>query len=107
MIIEKQAHDWPRFRRDFEPFASARAAFLAFLRQVSVGANECVLLPAYVGWSAREGSGVFDPIREAWCAFAFYRVDQRLRADVDDVARQLRERRVKVLVVIHYFGYVD
>lgn len=66
-----------------------------------------MLLPAYIGWSPREGSGVFDPIAELGLPFAFYRVDETLSIDVDDLERVLREGAADVLVLIHYFGRVE
>lgn len=107
MLIEKQARSGEQSRRTFASFPSARAAFAAFLRAVAPSGDGAVLLPAYVGWSAREGSGVFDPVTELRLPHAFYRVDRRLRIDLDHLEQVLRTERVRALVLIHYFGYVD
>jgi dTDP-4-amino-4,6-dideoxygalactose transaminase len=66
-----------------------------------------VLLPAYIGWSPREGSGVFDPIASLHIDCSFYALDERLRIDIDSLRTELQSGRVRVLVIIHYFGYVD
>ena len=95
------------YTRPSTPFGSAREAFRAFLRAAAVPDDERVLLPAFVGWSAREGSGVFDPVRELGLGHAFYPMTDTLRIDVDRLAEILAEGRVRVLVVVHYFGYVD
>ena len=52
--------------------------------------GERVLLPAYVGWSAKEGSGVFDPVDELGVPYAFYRLDDRLRIDLYGLEQCLR-----------------
>jgi dTDP-4-amino-4,6-dideoxygalactose transaminase len=66
-----------------------------------------VLLPAFVGWSPREGSGVFDPVRTLGVRHAFYAVDERLDLDLADLARLLAVGDVAVVVLIHYFGRPD
>lgn len=107
MNIDKVAQQEARFRRPYRVFPNARSAFSAFLKALSWQADELILLPAYVGWSAREGSGVFDPIQTPHLPHAFYRVDERLRVDLDHLEHLFSTNRVKVLVLIHYFGCVD
>lgn len=107
MYIEKLARQSNEFRRSCFTFANARSAFLAFLKAVLAKVDEKVLLPAYVGWSEREGSGVFDPIAELGLSYAFYKIDHRLRIDLDHLEHLFQTHQVKVLVLIHYFGYVD
>jgi dTDP-4-amino-4,6-dideoxygalactose transaminase len=97
----------PAFLRPASFFPRARDAFKAFLAETGLGPDERVLLPAYIGWSPREGSGVFDPICELGVAAGFYGVDERLRVDLDDLEAQLITGGVRVVVLIHYFGYVD
>jgi dTDP-4-amino-4,6-dideoxygalactose transaminase len=94
-------------RRPWRRFPSARRAMRAFLQAAQVGPGQRVLLPGYIGWSAREGSGVFDPIRELGVGYDFYRMDDRLHLDLDDLERQLTAGDVRVVVLIHYFGAPD
>ena len=70
-------------------FESGRAAFKAYMQGIGISEGSTVLLPAYIGWSSREGSGVFDPIRELGASTAFYRVSDRLQIDVEDVKTQI------------------
>jgi dTDP-4-amino-4,6-dideoxygalactose transaminase len=86
-------------------FTSARSALQAILAALET--RGVVLLPSYIGWSAREGSGVFDPIRALNLDYSFYALDEHLRIDLDSLRSALLSFRVAVLVVIHYFGYVD
>jgi dTDP-4-amino-4,6-dideoxygalactose transaminase len=66
-----------------------------------------VLLPAYIGWSPREGSGVFDPVASLGLDYEFYGLNERLRIDLDSLRAALQTGKIRVVVIIHYFGYVD
>jgi dTDP-4-amino-4,6-dideoxygalactose transaminase len=107
MFIEKVARQPELLRRPYFTFKNARSAFSAFLKVAIQASEETVLLPAYVGWSEREGSGVFDPITELGLNYAFYRVSDRLCIDLDHLEQLLQTYPIKVLVLIHYFGHVD
>lgn len=106
-MIEKVACDGLRFRRQYCLFRNARGAIRAFLEAARIPRDRPVLLPAYVGWSPREGSGIFDPIRELQLSYFFYRLDDRLRIDLDDFERMVRTTRPAVVLIVHYFGFVD
>jgi len=105
--IAKRATDASRFGRPTMSFANARTAFKAFMLGLDLSSKDKVLLPAYIGWSAREGSGVFDPIREVGVDFRFYCMTKRLMIDLEDLRNQLDAEQPKLLVLIHYFGYPD
>lgn len=105
--IAKKARDVHTFARPALSFPDARTAFLAFMQELDLSQDDEILLPAYVGWSSREGSGVFDPVEVIGARFRFYRVTRELAIDVNDVSQKLSSGRVKLLVVIHYFGYPD
>jgi dTDP-4-amino-4,6-dideoxygalactose transaminase len=107
MIVDKLARTPDLHRRAMLSFPNARSALGEFLGAAASRPGDLVLLPAYIGWSEREGSGVFDPVQNRGLDFGFYRVDSRLRIDLDDLERALRTRRVKVVLLIHYFGYID
>ncbi|CQR74723.1 UDP-4-amino-4-deoxy-L-arabinose--oxoglutarate aminotransferase [Sporomusa ovata DSM 2662] len=104
--IQKTACEQENFHRKIWPYNNARTALLWCLRACNIRQNERVILPAYIGWSNREGSGVFDPIRELGLQYEFYAVDRYLQVDVDDLAKKLGDG-TRVLVVIHYFGRPD
>lgn len=105
--IEKRAETRSAFLRRIEPFPRARDALRAFIARMAPASRGTVLLPAYVGWSPREGSGVFDPLRELAAQYAFYRVDRALRIDLDDIRKRLESIRPGVVLLIHYFGFPD
>ena len=105
-MIAKKPEIANAYRRRVVPFRSARAAFRAILQALRIEQGR-VLLPAYIGWSPREGSGVFDPIASLGLGYGFYNLDLHLRIDLDALRAELNRGDVRVLVIIHYFGYVD
>jgi len=66
-----------------------------------------VLIPAYIGWSSREGSGIHDPILAAGASLSFYRIGRDLAIDLSDLALQLEKKRPRVVLFVHYFGFPD
>jgi dTDP-4-amino-4,6-dideoxygalactose transaminase len=105
--IAKTATNPEACARPYRLFVNARSAFKSLLAALDFEPEARVLLPAYVGWSSREGSGVFDPIAELNLPHDFYRIDGQLHIDLGDLERRLQTGNVKVVVLIHYFGYVD
>jgi dTDP-4-amino-4,6-dideoxygalactose transaminase len=105
-MIAKTAQNQRTFARPIIPFRSARQAFGALLDALEIRQGR-ILLPAYIGWSPREGSGVFDPVAALGLECTFYALDERLRLDLPSLQAALQAGGVRVLVLIHYFGYVD
>jgi len=106
MIIEKVASQ-NKYRRNIVFFDRARDGFKNWLENLKETSEDVVLLPAYIGWSPREGSGVFDPVKESGMKYTFYRMDNRLHIDLADLKRKLDQGNIKIFVIIHYFGHVD
>ncbi len=107
MHIEKVATGRERYRRRYRLCPNARSGFKDLLKTWCLESGDKVALPAYIGWSPREGSGVFDPVRETGVPYGFYRMDDRLRIDLNHLEHVLKKERPKLLVMIHYFGFVD
>lgn len=105
-LIPKKQSDPHRFRLYWTFFDSARAGLEAVLRSGALR-NKTVLLPAYIGISTREGSGVFDPIRQTCARHEFYRLDHRLHIRLDDLESRIRSNPGQILLLIHYFGFKD
>lgn len=105
MTIPKVACNPQHYQRRLYSFGSAREAFAAFLQAFAALSGGRVLLPAYIGWSSREGSGVFDPIKKLGLDYEFYALDRELHVNLADLAAKLTKARM--LVVIHYFGRPD
>ncbi|GAB2517542.1 DegT/DnrJ/EryC1/StrS family aminotransferase [Microbacterium petrolearium] len=108
-VIAKGATDSDVARTPAFFYESARAGMRDLLMRGPEPASGRggVLLPAYIGWSAREGSGVFDPVHESGRRYGFYRLTGDLSADLADVERQLASGEYQYLVVIHYFGRLE
>lgn len=90
-------------RRPVTFFPRARDGFSAYLLHVK-DTHPRVLLPGYVGWSPREGSGVLDPVIEAGMSFAFYGVSTQFEIQLDVLERMVAEGPPTVILLIHYFG---
>lgn len=106
-IIDKDCLCGRAFLRRFGYYPRARDAFFSVLAMRGIGAGDTVLLPAYIGYSPREGSGVFDPITARAITPVFYRVDKGLDIDEEDAMRCIRGTDAKALLLIHYFGMPD
>lgn len=105
--IAKTAVDRSNFLEPALFYRSAREGMRDFLANVLPESQDAVLLPAFIGWSPNEGSGVFDPIAELNKQFGFYDLKPDLTVDLDDLEQRLASGGYRALVVIHYFGRTD
>lgn len=102
-MIPKNPTDPENCLRQARFFPSARRAWGACLRGL---APRRILLPAYIGYTDREGSGVIDPITELGLPFSFYPVGRELIADPIVIKECLRrEQDIDAVLLIHYFGW--
>ena len=95
------------YRRSWFDFPRARDAFEFYLRSLELSSDEFIILPNYIGYSEREGSGVFDPIVKSGVHYKFYHLNERLEIDLDSLANLIADKNCRLLVLFHYFGYVD
>lgn len=107
MEISKKPAIADNYLRRVMFYENARTGFRAFLQAAFSERSGKVLLPAYIGWSPKEGSGVFDPVVELGMDYVFYRMAKGLQIDMEDAAKCFMANDIVVAVVIHYFGYVD
>lgn len=105
--IEKSSTNSMLCYRDYVTYKRARDAFGALLDILEIGKGDSILVPGYIGWSAREGSGVFDPIRERGIIPVFYHMGDSLIIDKEDCKKKMDTVNAKLLLIIHYFGFVD
>jgi dTDP-4-amino-4,6-dideoxygalactose transaminase len=106
-MIAKLATNKTRFSRNFFMYNRARDGFSSLLKSLGFNNEESVLLPAYIGWSSREGSGVFDPVLENELKYTFYAMDESLNIDLNSLKHAFDNNKIKLFVIIHYFGYID
>jgi dTDP-4-amino-4,6-dideoxygalactose transaminase len=83
---------------------AARIGFRSILEKLGFGHEDTILLPAYIGITDREGSGVMDPVASVQSKVEFYPVDQRLAGDLDFIETRMKYGKLKAILVIHYFG---
>lgn len=108
-IISKGAQDPGCMRTPSLFYRSAREGMQDLLAQPEVwrSAPRRILLPAFIGWSAHEGSGVFDPVTQLGLEADFYDLTDELAVDLVSIEAQLAEHQYDVVVVIHYFGRTE
>lgn len=105
--IEKRCGEAGNHQLNIGYYDRARDALVAVLDILAIKPGDEVLLPAYIGWSAREGSGVFDPIAQKAICPVFYRLNDGLQIEVADTVKKMHAQNAKALLIIHYFGFVD
>lgn len=103
-MIQKDATNRAKHAHDWSFTNSARTAFEVFLRSRTWPAGSSLLLPGYIGFTDREGSGVFDPVRNSGTPYSFYPLGERLQIDLDLIASLLSTGKHPMILVIHYFG---
>jgi perosamine synthetase len=79
---------------------SGRIAIALALREMGVGPGDAVLVPAY------HSQSMIPPVLHLGASPVFYRLRADTSVDLDDVAARLAPK-VKVLMVTHYFGFVQ
>ncbi len=103
-MILKEASNTENHARPWWFTNSARTAFEALLRGVVWKEGTSLLMPAYIGFTEREGSGVFDPVRKTGTPYTFYPLGERLEIDLGSMGAMLATGKHPMLLVIHYFG---
>ena len=107
-LITKKASKINANRRFMTSYAKARYAWKDVLKAYSnKHPNAKVILPAYIGWSANEGSGIFDPVSELNMSFEFYGLNKSLRIDVEDFKSVIGKNKNTIVLLVHYFGFPD
>jgi dTDP-4-amino-4,6-dideoxygalactose transaminase len=86
--------------------SNARVGFKYLLEQMSFNNEDEILLPAYIGITDREGSGVYDPISELGINYDFYSIEQNFSINIDDFQYKITSGKFKAALLIHYFGFL-
>lgn len=108
-MINKGPNEQAAYRRHCFQTNSARQGEELFLEALKrdIGDFE-VILPAYIGYSSREGSGIYDPIRNTGVEHSFYVVKSDLTIDKENLSEVLvKTPKKKVVFLVHYFGMLD
>jgi dTDP-4-amino-4,6-dideoxygalactose transaminase len=107
-MIEKIAKEEGNYLRNFSFDNRARDCWKTIiLNQLEIEKETTVLLPAYIGWSSNEGSGIFDPIREVSCSYMFYKISSMLQINIEDFKKTVLLANKPFVLLVHYFGFPD
>jgi dTDP-4-amino-4,6-dideoxygalactose transaminase len=93
------------FIRSYFTESCRNAMLQVYLSLFENSETPTVLLPAYIGLSKIEGSGVFDPIKESKIKYLFYKLDQELKPNLSDISNLMKKSDIDLFVVINYFGW--
>lgn len=104
MTLEKEPVDRQAFIRARQYSTRARDGFRHLLSSIWPGDSARIVLPAYIGHSPLEGSGILDPLIKLGIPYSFYRVDERLNIDMSSLESELGRGQVFSVLAIHYFG---
>lgn len=85
---------------------SARVAFSYILRSIEFSNNDKLLIPTYIGYTDKEGSGVLDPICENNINYIFYPIKKNFNVDLKILEDLLKTNHIKAMLLIHYFGFL-
>lgn len=111
MIIEKSASNPNNYLIHEYYYDRARdGMFDLFNNMISGKIIDTVFLPGYIGWSPKEGSGIFDPIFNLHnLSIQFYKMTSALDIDYKDLFDRIEKTESKkfAVLVVNYFGFVD
>lgn len=103
--VDRVPTDSKAFVRQAHFAQSGRLGWGHLLRHLEWRANHQILLPSYIGFSPNEGSGIMDPVIEQDRSFVFCKVNSDLSLDIDHFKEIMQTGRVRIAMVIHYFGF--
>lgn len=107
-MITKSANIKNNFLRKFNYTKSAREAWGVIIEKYKVeNSSGTILLPSYIGWSAHEGSGIFDSVYNSGLNYEFYNLNGNLRIDFFDLQSKSKKYNGCLVLLVHYFGFID
>lgn len=106
-MITKKPEIKVNYHKVIYGYKNARTAFEDIL--INEKSKECtILLPAFIGYSEREGSGVFDPVKSTNIKYDFYKMSNQLFINIKDLEEKIKKiTGKKIILIVHYFGYID
>lgn len=105
-MIEKKQIDTDNFKIPFLYYDRARDAMGDIVQRYFEKDYKNIFLPGYIGWSPKEGSGIFDPLNDiSGLSRHYYRMTRTLHVDIETLERMLIPHSIVLLV--NYFGFRD
>jgi dTDP-4-amino-4,6-dideoxygalactose transaminase len=102
-MISKTATDPEAYRKKVFFTNSAREGWELILKTLRPESK--VLLPAYIGITDREGSGIYDPISKLNLPHDFYLLNNDLSISKDEIERCISKNKYDLILLVHYFGF--
>lgn len=107
-MITKKAENNDVYRRTWKYTESAREAWSQIIvNYKSEHPQGRILLPGYIGWSANEGSGIFDSVKNSGLESGFYDLNSRLEINFEHLKSEVNKDRNQLVLLVHYFGFMD
>ncbi|MDF0727057.1 aminotransferase class V-fold PLP-dependent enzyme [Cytobacillus sp. S13-E01] len=111
MIIEKTALNKDDQKLHEYYYDSAREGMFDLLNNMkNDNLIDTLFLPGYIGWSPREGSGIFDPINKLdGLSVQYYKMTSDLNIDLEDLSQRIKDigRGKFTVLAVNYFGFID
>ncbi len=107
-MITKKAEKVDNHKRTWRYTNTAREAWSEII-EIYKKSNPkgSILLPAYIGWSPNEGSGIFDSVVKSGLKYSFYKLDLHLQIDLDNFKQKIQNDKNQLVLLVHYFGFFD
>ena len=110
VIIEKKQSYVNQYRIEEYYYESGREAMFDLIKTMFAARMiDKILLPAYVGWSSKEGSGIFDPLSKIHGIYVeYYKMTDKLEVDYRSLVNKMERYNGRfVVLLVNYFGFVD
>jgi dTDP-4-amino-4,6-dideoxygalactose transaminase len=104
--MKKEAKEFPSLTTNRIHVRSARSGLASILshHRQNLNRKPVVLMPSYIGWSPNEGSGLMDPVLDSGFLPIFYRLDDFLQPNFEELCKLVAANPQSVLLVVHFFG---
>ena len=105
-MIDKIQTNQQNYKIDFHYYNSARDAMKDVVDKLVIKGYSDIYIPGYIGWSPKEGSGIFDPLNNIPNLHRhYYRMTKSLWIDIEYLKNNLSNH--SLLLIVNYFGFRD
>ncbi len=105
-MISKIQSDSDHYKFQFFYYRRARDAMKDVVGQLVKAGHHSIYIPGYIGWSPKEGSGIFDPLNSIpKLERHYYILDRQLKIQKNRLVESLQDH--SILLLVNYFGFRD
>jgi len=83
------------------------ALFQVLVHLKEIDAGVVLLLPAYIGLSLEEGSGIYDPVIQSGIFHEFYKLDENLLPNIESINSITSRGSKFAILLVNYFGLLE